>query len=100
MFSVMAKMVVLVARYVKCNVASVPREARGGPGSLGLLTTHRWLRKKHPHTRIRDLAKQYGWHKPRRATLHWRDKGVVPASLAPLRVEHYRLAAERGPTYA
>jgi len=63
-------------------------------------TIYRWLRKKHPHTRMRDLAKQYGWHKPRRATLHWRDNGVVPASLAPLRVEHYRLAAERGPTYA
>jgi hypothetical protein len=41
-----------------------------------------------------------GWHKPRRAALHWRDNGVVPASLAPLRAQYYRLAAERGPTYA
>ena len=63
-------------------------------------TIYRWLRKKHPQVRMRDLAKRYGWHKPRRATLHWRDGGVVPTSLAPLRVEQYRMAFERGPTYA
>lgn len=60
----------------------------------------RWLRKKHPKARMHDLVKRYGWHKPRRATLHWSDGGVVPLSLVSLRVEYYRLAAERGPTYA
>ena len=63
-------------------------------------TIYRWLHKKHPQIRMRELAKRYGWHKPRRATLHWRDDGVVPASLARLRVAYYQMVCERGPTYA
>jgi RNA-directed DNA polymerase len=63
-------------------------------------TILRWLQKRHPKTRIRDLVKQYGWHKPRRRSLHWRDGNVVPTRLASLRVGPYRLGYERGPTYA
>jgi len=63
-------------------------------------TILRWLKKRHPHARIRDLVKQYGWHEPRRRSLRWRDGSVVPMRLATLRVEPYRLGRERGPIYA
>lgn len=63
-------------------------------------TILRWLRKKHPHTRMRDLVRQYGWRKPRQRTLHWREGTMVPVVLSSLRVAPYRLSAERGPHYA
>lgn len=63
-------------------------------------TILRWLRKKHPTTRTRDLAKQYGWHKARRRSLCWRDGNVVRTMLSALRVSPYRLGHERGPRYA
>jgi len=63
-------------------------------------TILRWLHKKHPKTRMRDLAKQYGWHRPRRRSLRWRDGTMVPMMLTTLRVAHYRMSQERGPTYA
>ena len=63
-------------------------------------TILRWLKKRHPHARIRDLMKQYGWHQSRRRSLRWRDGGLVPTSLAAPRVGPYRLGNERGPRYA
>jgi RNA-directed DNA polymerase len=63
-------------------------------------TILRWLKKRHPQARIRDLAKQYGWHQSRRRSLRWRDGNVVPTPLAALRVGPYRLWNERGPNYA
>ncbi len=63
-------------------------------------TILRWLRKKHPGTPMRDLAKQYGWHKPRGRTLYWRDGAVIPMALARLKVEWYPPGADPGPTYS
>jgi hypothetical protein len=36
-------------------------------------TIYRWLRKKHPKTRMREIYAQYGWHKPRGRMIRWRD---------------------------
>ncbi len=63
-------------------------------------TILRWLRKKHPHARVRDLVRQYGWRKPRQRSLRWQEGTMVPVALSRLRVAPYRLSAERGPTYA
>ena len=63
-------------------------------------TILRWLKKRHPRSRIRDLAHQYGWHQSRRRSLRWRDGDVVPTALVNLRVKPYHLGDERGPIYA
>jgi hypothetical protein len=63
-------------------------------------TILRWLRKKHPTTRMRDLAKQYGYHRPRQRALHWRDSDTVPVPLAAIRVRRYPVGADPGPAYA
>lgn len=63
-------------------------------------TILRWLRKKHPDTRMRDLAKQYGYHRPRRRTLHWRDGDTVPVPLAAIRVRCHYAGNDPGPVYA
>jgi group II intron reverse transcriptase/maturase len=62
-------------------------------------TINRWLRKKHPDTKMRQLAAQYGWHKPRQKALRWRDGATVPVALAAIRVAPYRLGSP-GPHYA
>lgn len=63
-------------------------------------TILRWLKKRHPNARIRDLVQQYGWHVPRRKSLRWRDGSVVPTLLHTVGVGPYRLWNERGPSYA
>lgn len=63
-------------------------------------TILRWLKKRHPNARIRDLVQQYGWHVPRRKSLRWRDGSVVPTLLHTIGVGPYRLWKERGPSYA
>ena len=63
-------------------------------------TILRWLRKKHPRVSMRDLSAQYGWHKPRRRTLYWRDGPTVPVALAALRVVRYQQGSDPGPSYA
>ena len=63
-------------------------------------TILRWLRKRHPRVRMRDLAKQYGWHKPRQRALKWRDGGLVPLPLAAIRVVRYHQGSDPGPAYA
>jgi len=60
----------------------------------------RWLHKKQPDARMRDIAKQYGWHKPRQRTLRWRDSGTVPVSLSAIRVARYQQGSDPGPAYA
>jgi len=62
-------------------------------------TIIRWLRKKHPDTKMDQLAAQYGWHKPRQRSLRWRDGATVPVALAAIRVAPYRLGSP-GPHYA
>jgi group II intron reverse transcriptase/maturase len=63
-------------------------------------TILRWLRKKHPNARMRDIAKQYGWHKPRQRTLRWRDGDMQPMSLSAIRVVRYQQGSDPGPVYA
>jgi RNA-directed DNA polymerase len=63
-------------------------------------TILRWLHKKHPKTPVRVLAKQYGWHRPRRRALRWRDDGVVPALQSAVRVARYLVGSDPGPAYA
>ena len=63
-------------------------------------TILRWLRKRHPRVRMRDLARQYGWHKPRQRALKWRDGGLVPLPLAAIRVVRYHPGSDPGPAYA
>jgi hypothetical protein len=63
-------------------------------------TIKRWLRKKHPDTRMDKLVAQYGWHKPRQKALRWRDGDTVPVALAAIRVAPYYPGGDRGPHYA
>ena len=63
-------------------------------------TILRWLLKKHPDTSMRDLAKQYGWHRPRRRALRWRDGGLTPALQSAVRVRPYYAGSDPGPGYA
>lgn len=60
----------------------------------------RWLHKKHPDARMRDIAKQYGWHKPRQRSLRWRDGDTVPVSPSAIRVVRYQQSSDPGPAYA
>ena len=63
-------------------------------------TILRWLHKKHPDTPMRDLAKQYGWHRARRRTLRWHDGDVVPELQSAVRVRPYYPGCDPGPDYA
>ncbi len=63
-------------------------------------TILRWLRKKHPDTKMDKLAAQYGWHKPRQRALRWRDGVTVPVALAAIRVVPYNPGWDPGPHYA
>jgi RNA-directed DNA polymerase len=63
-------------------------------------TILRWLRKKHPNTPMRVIATQYGWHRPRRRALRWRDDGVVPALQSTVRVVPYFAGSDPDPAYA
>lgn len=63
-------------------------------------TIKRWLHKKHPDTRMDDLAAQYGWHKPRQRALRWRDGNTVPVPLSSIRVAPYNSGWDPGPPYA
>jgi hypothetical protein len=63
-------------------------------------TILRWLRKRHPRIRMRDLAKRYGWHKPRQRALKWRDGGLIPLPLAAIRVVRYQHGSDPGPDFA
>lgn len=86
--------------------ASFYRHAWGAKRVFAFTDNHvwwtilRWLHKKHPDTPMRDLAKQYGWHRPRRRALRWRDDGVVPALQTAVRVRPYYPGWDPGPDYA
>lgn len=63
-------------------------------------TIKRWLVKKHPDTKMEQLAKQYGWHKPRQRAMRWRDGDTVPVPLTAIRVVRYYPGTDPGPRYA
>ena len=58
-------------------------------------TIFRWIRKKHHGVPMDILRKRYGWFKPGRSSLHWKDGDVHLFTLAAVRVgpfkaHHYR----------
>jgi RNA-directed DNA polymerase len=61
---------------------------------------HRWIRKKHPETPVRELYRRYGWRKPRGRMLRWRDGNTYPVIMARTRVQPYRLAWQTTPDFA
>jgi group II intron reverse transcriptase/maturase len=63
-------------------------------------TIYRWLRKKHPHTRMRDLYAQYGWRKPRGRMIRWREGETLRFLQSTTRVRPFRLAWQRPPVFA
>jgi RNA-directed DNA polymerase len=63
-------------------------------------TIYRWLRKKHPRVAMKRLAARYGWRKPGRRALRWRDGDVVPFEVARIRVGPFRLGWMRSPDFA
>jgi group II intron reverse transcriptase/maturase len=63
-------------------------------------TIYRWLRKKHPDTPIKELLRQYGWRKPGRRGIKWRDGEVRPFELSRTRVQPFRLGWLKPPAFA
>lgn len=61
---------------------------------------YRWLRKKHPRTRMRELYRRYGRRKPGRRSIWWRDGNTQPFRISALRVEPYRFAWQSTPDFA
>ncbi|MEO7208577.1 MAG: hypothetical protein ABI145_17860 [Steroidobacteraceae bacterium] len=47
-----------------------------------------------------QIAKQYGWHKPRQRAMRWRDGDTVPLPLAAIRTVRYPQGMDPGPRYA
>jgi group II intron reverse transcriptase/maturase len=60
----------------------------------------RWLKKKHPRATKRELKARYGWRKPQRRAVRWRDGGVVPYELSRQRVQSFRLGWLKPPNFA
>jgi group II intron reverse transcriptase/maturase len=62
-------------------------------------TIYRWLRKKHPRTRMREIYKRYGWRKPRGRTIRWRDGDISLVAQSPTKVLPFRLAWQKLPSF-
>ena len=62
-------------------------------------TILRWLRKKHPNTRMREIYKRYGWRKPRGRMIRWRDGDTPLVAQSPTRVRPFRLAWQKPPSF-
>jgi RNA-directed DNA polymerase len=63
-------------------------------------TIYRWLRKKHPNTRMREIYAQYGWRKPRGRMIRWRDGETRRFMQSATRVRGFRLAWQKPPVFA
>jgi group II intron reverse transcriptase/maturase len=63
-------------------------------------TIYRWLRKKHPTTRMREIYAQYGWRKPRGRMIRWRDGNTRRFMQSATRVRAFRFAWQRPPVFA
>jgi hypothetical protein len=61
-------------------------------------TILRWLKKKHPEARMKELCARYGQRKPGRRSLQWRDGSVVPFEAASVRVQQFKLGWLKGPS--
>jgi group II intron reverse transcriptase/maturase len=60
----------------------------------------RWLRKKHPEARVRELFRRYGWHKARGRMLRWQAGKIRPVQISELCVRPFRLAWQSTPDFA
>ena len=54
-------------------------------------TIYRWLREKHRGVAMKRIAARYGWRKPAKRTLRWRDGAAVPFELARVTVARFKL---------
>jgi hypothetical protein len=63
-------------------------------------TIYRWLRKKHSNTPMRDIYAQYGWQKPRGRMIRWRDGRTHRVLMSATRVQPFRLAWQKPPSFA
>ena len=52
----------------------------------------RWLRKKHPHATMKELARRFAWRKPSGRMLRWRDSNQYCFRPSTIRVAPYRMA--------
>jgi group II intron reverse transcriptase/maturase len=81
------------------------RYAWGGKNVFNELDHHiwhsifRWLRKKHPHRGLKQLAKRYSRRKPGRRSIDWRDGSFSTFKLSSISVGRYRLAGESRPDF-
>ncbi len=53
-------------------------------------TIYRWLRKKHPRTGYRKLAKRYGYRLPGKRSIRWCGGIIAPFNLVSIPVRRYR----------
>jgi group II intron reverse transcriptase/maturase len=63
-------------------------------------TILRWLRKKHPHTPMNVLARRYGWTKPGRGGLRWKDGETRTFECERTRVQYFKLGWLKPPAFA
>jgi hypothetical protein len=59
----------------------------------------RWIRRKHQGVGMRKLNDRYGWRKPGRRSVKWRDGSIVPYELMQLRVERFKYSTLRSPAF-
>jgi len=63
-------------------------------------TIYRWLRQKHPKTRMREIYARYGWRKPRGRMMRWRDGDVKLVAMSATHVGPFRLSWLKTPDFA
>jgi hypothetical protein len=63
-------------------------------------TIFRWLKKKHSRAATELLDKQYGWRKPGRRGLRWKDGDARPFECERVRVQQFKLGWLKPPAFA
>ncbi|MCP4679833.1 MAG: hypothetical protein GY854_30945 [Deltaproteobacteria bacterium] len=62
-------------------------------------TIYRWLRKKHPRSSYKKLKKRYGYYKPGRQAVKWREGVTTPFSLTSIPVRRYKAGWDTLPAF-
>lgn len=62
-------------------------------------TILRWLRKKHSRVSMRAIARRYGWRRPGRSSLYWRDGEVELFRLSSVCVHRFYTSNLRPPDF-
>jgi RNA-directed DNA polymerase len=63
-------------------------------------TIKRWLQKKHDKVSMKEIANRYGWRKPGRATLRWRDGETTRFEMTSVKVGPYMMGWQTRPDFA